>query len=345
MREIRIRAGEKLKGVCRVCANCDGRVCAGEVPGMGGIGSGAAFMENVRAFRAVKLNLRALHSSPVPDTGTELWGHSLSLPVMTAPLAGAAVNMGGALSEEELADGLHAGSRAAETVAWSGDAFVPGIFEAGLAAVRKQGGCGIVTVKPHGVEEIIRRVRMAEDAGAIAAAVDVDAAAFRPPAPGLPVGAGNPADLEKIVRSAKLPIILKGIMTPDEAVVAAAVGISGIVVSNHGGRALEACPATAEALPAVAAAVRGRMKIFVDGGLRNGADVLKALAMGADAVLIGRPLVPPVVGGGAEGVALYFKKLASELTAAMILTGTGAVRAVGPHVLRPPADFQAFRTP
>jgi isopentenyl diphosphate isomerase/L-lactate dehydrogenase-like FMN-dependent dehydrogenase len=336
MREIRIKAKEKLKDACRVCVNCDGRVCAGEVPGMGGIGSGAAFMDNVRAFRAVKLNLRALHNSPVPDMGMELWGHSLSLPVMAAPLAGAAVNMGGALSEKELAENLHAGSRAAGTIAWSGDAFVPGIFEAGLAAVAAQGGCGIVTVKPHGVEEIIRRVRMAEDAGAVAAAVDVDAAAFRPPAPGLPVGAGNPADLEKVVRSTKLPIILKGIMTPDEAVAAVAVGISGIVVSNHGGRALEACPATAEVLPAVAAAVRGRMKIFVDGGLRNGADILNALAMGADAALIGRPLVPPVVGGGVEGVALYFKKLASELSAAMILTGTGTVSAAGPHILYRP---------
>jgi hypothetical protein len=337
MHEIRIKAREKLKGVCRVCPVCDGRACTGEVPGMGGIGGGAAFMENVSAFRAVKLNLRALHSSPVPDLSLELWGRTLALPVMAAPLAGAKTNMGGALSEDELADGLHAGSRAAGTVAWSGDAFVPGIFEAGLKAVGKQGGYGIVTIKPHGTEEIIRRVRMAEEAGAIAAAVDVDAAAFRPPAPALPVGAGNPAELEKIVRSTKLPIILKGIMTPDEAVAAANIGVSGIVVSNHGGRALEACPATVEVLPSVAAAVRGRIKVFVDGGLRNGADVLKALALGADAALIGRPLVPAVVGGGAEGVALYFAKLAAELLSAMILTGESKARAVRRHTVYRPA--------
>ena len=92
-------------------------------------------------------------------------------------------------------------------------------------------------------------------------------------------------------QAAGKPFILKGIMTVSGAKKALEAGASGIVVSNHGGRVLDQCPATAEVLPAIADAVGGRMTILVDGGIRTGMDVFKALALGADAVLIGRPFV------------------------------------------------------
>ena len=98
-------------------------------------------------------------------------------------------------------------------------------------------------------------------------------------------------------------------------------GASGIVVSNHGGRVLDQCPATAEVLPAIADAVGGQMKIFVDGGIRTGLDVLKALALGADGVLIGRPFVTMVYGGAAEGVDAYVRKLTAELRDGMAMCG------------------------
>lgn len=102
-------------------------------------------------------------------------------------------------------------------------------------------------------------------------------------------------------------------MTARGAEKALEAGASGIVVSNHGGRVLDHCPATAEVLPEIVDAVGGKMTIFVDGAIRSGMDMFKALALGADAVLIGRPFVTTVYGGGEEGVQLYVQKLKAEL--------------------------------
>lgn len=142
-------------------------------------------------------------------------------------------------------------------------------------------------------------------------------------------------ELREIIEYAQKPFILKGIMTPAGARKALEAGAAGIVVSNHGGRVLDQCPATAEVLPAIVEAVAGRMKIFVDGGIRTGLDVFKALALGADGVLIGRPFVTMVYGGGTEGVRVYADKLQSELQDAMQMCGV--------HTLKEITRDQIFR--
>ncbi|MDR0826646.1 MAG: alpha-hydroxy-acid oxidizing protein [Desulfovibrio sp.] len=335
MDEIRKKARERLKGLCRVCPLCDGRACAGEVPGMGGIGNGDSFVANVRAFRECELNIRTLHSAVPLRTACELWGQVLDFPVMTAPLAGAALNFGGFMGEEEMARGLHEGSRAAGLIAWSGDGADPAVYRAGLKVIEEQKGKGIPTIKPRGLEAIVERVRMAEAAGALAVAVDVDAAAFSGfGEDGRPLGLTSLSDIAVLVQASSLPLILKGIMTPDEASLASSLGIGGIVVSNHGGRVLDSCPGTAGVLPAIAAAAGGKTKIFVDGGIRSGADVLKALALGADAVLIGRPVAIALAGGGPEGVTMYFQNLKQELVKAMALTGSFDLGRVRSSILR-----------
>ena len=334
MKELRTAAREKLKGWCRVCPVCDGRACAGELPGMGGAGAAECFKDNVLAFKELKLNLRTLHNASEPDCSVELFGQRLSLPVMGAPMAGASTNLGGAMEEAELAEALHGGCTDAGTLCWSGDGANPLFFATGLEAVRKRQGKGIPTIKPRGAEEIIKRVRQAEDAGAIAVAVDVDTAGFQAmTAQGQRVGPTGPEEITAIVRATSLPVILKGIMTPDEAVLAASLGVAGIVVSNHGGRVLDGCPGTARVLPGIAAAARGKIQIILDGGVRTGADVLKALALGANAVLVGRPLIVAAAGGGAEGVALAVRTLAAELATAMILTGTARTTDVSPSIV------------
>ena len=111
-------------------------------------------------------------------------------------------------------------------------------------------------------------------------------------------------------------------------------GAAAIVVSNHGGRVLDQCPATAEVLPEIARAVGGRMKILVDGGIRSGLDVLKALALGADAVLIGRPFVTAVYGGEAQGVAAFVGKLQSELADAMAMCGVHSLAEIDGSCVR-----------
>ena len=136
-----------------------------------------------------------------------------------------------------------------------------------------------------------------------------------------PAGSKTVSELKEIIQYAHRPFILKGIMTVRGAEKAMEAGASAIVVSNHGGRVLDQCPATAEVLPAIAEAVGNRMEILVDGGIRTGMDVFKALALGAHGVLIGRPYVTMVYGAGAEGVQIYTNRLMAELKDTMAMCG------------------------
>ena len=131
----------------------------------------------------------------------------------------------------------------------------------------------------------------------------------------------------------KVPVILKGILSPEDARLAMDHGAAGIIVSNHGGRNLDTLPATIEALPGVAQAVGGRIAVLLDGGIRRGTDVLKAQALGAQAVLIGRPYVWGLAVGGAAGVAEVVRILRDELRAAMALCGTPDIDRITREVL------------
>ena len=122
-------------------------------------------------------------------------------------------------------------------------------------------------------------------------------------------------------------------MTPGGARKAVEAGAAGIVVSNHGGRVLDSVPATAQVLPEIAGAVGGSTVILVDGGVRTGMDVFKALALGADAVLIGRPFVTAVYGGGAQGVKAYVGELGEQLRETMQMCGTENLAKIGAHNL------------
>jgi 4-hydroxymandelate oxidase len=131
----------------------------------------------------------------------------------------------------------------------------------------------------------------------------------------------------------KLPVVLKGIMTGEDAARAASAGVAGIIVSNHGARNLDTVPASIDALPEVVNAVAGRIPVLLDGGVRRGTDILKALALGAAAVLIGRPYLYGLAAGGADGVAAVVRMLRSELESALALTGRSSVAALDHTVL------------
>ena len=143
-----------------------------------------------------------------------------------------------------------------------------------------------------------------------------------------PAGRKSVEELRQVAEMAKVPFIAKGIMTARGAIKAVEAGVDAIVVSNHGGRVLDQCPATAEVLPAIVEAVQGKVKIFVDGGIRSGVDVFKALALGADGVLICRPFVTAVYGGGMEGVKTYIEKIGAELADTMAMCGANSLKEI-----------------
>lgn len=140
-------------------------------------------------------------------------------------------------------------------------------------------------------------------------------------------------DIAWLKDQTRLPIIVKGVLAADDAERVIAAGCAGLVVSNHGGRTLDTAIATIDALPEIAARVGGRIPILIDGGVRRGTDVLKALALGAEAVLVGRPIVYGLSVAGASGVAHVLKLLRDEFELAMALTGCRSLADIGPHLV------------
>lgn len=144
-------------------------------------------------------------------------------------------------------------------------------------------------------------------------------------------------DIEWLQGITRLPVILKGVTHPDDAELAQQSGAAGIIVSNHGGRTLDSMPSTAALLPRVRAAVGDEMPVLVDGGIRRGTDVLKAMALGASAVLIGRPYIYGLANAGALGVAHVLRLLRDELEIAMVLSGCSNLAQATPDLLFAPA--------
>ena len=152
---------------------------------------------------------------------------------------------------------------------------------------------------------------------------------------GLPAHAPTWDDVAWLRQQTRLPVWLKGVLHPQDARQALGLGVAGLIVSNHGGRTLDTLPPTAQALPLVRDAVDDALPLIVDGGIRRGTDVLKAIALGARAVLVGRPMLHALAAGGAPGVARMLRLLRDELEAAMALTGCRTLADATPALLAP----------
>ena len=140
-------------------------------------------------------------------------------------------------------------------------------------------------------------------------------------------------EVEQVIRATELPVILKGIMHPEDAHRALNAGAQGIIISNHGGRQLDGAVSTLSALTLVPELVRDSLKIYLDGGVRSGSDVFKALALGADAVLVGRPVLYALAAEGQQGVESLFRDLGEELRLTMQLCGAPSVQNITSDML------------
>jgi len=333
-KELIDNARKNLNGKCRVCPACNGKACSGEVPGMGGTGTGSSFTANFDALSSYKINMRLIHNVKNPDTSIELFGRKMSIPVFAAPVAGTSFNMGGKFTETEYISWIVGGSYDAGIYPMVGDGAVDSLLPDNLEVLKKFDGHGIAVIKPWENKVAIQKIKMAEEAGVIAIGMDIDAAGLITLSLlGKPVGPKTVMELREIADSTNLPFIIKGVMTVEDAELAVEAGASAIVVSNHGGRVLDSTPGVADVLPEIADRVKGRISILADGGIRTGIDVIKMIALGADAVLIGRPLVTASFGGGREGVKMYIDRIANELKVAMILTGCRDIMSIDSSVI------------
>ena len=307
---------------CKACPVCNGLACKNSVPGPGAKGIGTGAIRNYQKWQELCVNMDTICENKPVDTSAQLFGRTFALPVFAAPVGALTLHYGGKFDDPAYNDILVAACAQAGIAAFTGDGTAPAVMEGAAAAIAKNGGCGVPTVKPWNLDTIRQKMDLVKAADPFAIAMDIDAAGLpflknmTPPA-----GSKTVAELREIVDMAGKPFIVKGIMTVAGAKKALEAGAKGIVVSNHGGRVLDQCPSTAEVLPAIVDAVGGQMTILVDGGIRSGMDVFKALALGADAVLIGRPFVTMVYGAGAEGVQVYVDKLKAELADTMAMCG------------------------
>lgn len=327
--EVRNRAREMMMPRCYVCPECNGRgPCIGQVPGFGGMGANRGFQANYDSLAAVQLNSRVVHGVHVPDTSIDFFGTKISMPVVAAPTGGTTYNMGGKLTEAEFVTAICEGCSKAGTLGAVADGIgdpLP-VFEKRLDTLKRLGYKAIVGLKPRLNKDIIERMRLAEKAGVVALTIDLDSAGRAARATkGQTVEPKTLEQLKELVKASRLPLLFKGIMTPDEAELCIQAGAAGIVVSNHGGRTLADTPGTAAVLPQIADVVKGRCYIMVDGTVARGTDVEKYLALGAQCTLAGRHFVRAAHGGLADGVKLFANRLQSELAVAMTLTGAQRV--------------------
>jgi len=325
----------QLGPYCKACPICNGKACKNQMPGPGAKGVGDTAIRNYEKWQEIRVNMDTLCAHTQPDTSLELFGKTFRYPIFAGPVGAVKMHYGEKYTDMEYNAILVPACADAGIAAFTGDGVVPGQMEAATQAIRAAGGVGVPTVKPWNMETIAQKMDLVRSCKPFAVAMDIDAAGLpflrnqNPPA-----GSKSVAELKKIVELAQAPFIVKGVMTVRGALKALEAGAAGIVVSNHGGRVLDQCPASAEVLPEIVDAVAGRMKILVDGGIRSGVDIFKALALGADGVIVCRPFVSMVYGGGAEAVQALVQKLGSELADTMEMCGAASLKEITRDMVR-----------
>jgi len=307
---------------CKACNVCNGMACKNQMPGPGAKGVGDTAIRNYQKWQEIRINMDTIHENRPVDTSLELFGKKFKYPFFAGPVGAVNLHYGNKYDDLAYNNILVDACAKAGIAAFTGDGTNGAVMEAAAAAIAASGGVGVPTVKPWNLDTIREKMELVKQSGSFAVAMDVDAAGLpflknmTPPA-----GSKTVDELGQVAEMAGVPFIVKGIMTRKAALKAKEAGAAAIIVSNHGGRVLDQCPSTAEVLEDITEAVGGRIKVLVDGGIRSGVDIFKALAMGADGVLIGRPFVTAVYGGGAEGVQCYVEKLGAELSDAMAMCG------------------------
>ena len=308
-------ARTRIGNYCKACPECNGRACKNQMPGPGAKGIGDTAIRNYDKWKEIRVQMDTIVENKPVDTSLELFGKKFLYPFFAGPVGAVGLHYGDCLDDVRYNDILVSACAKYGIAAFTGDGLDSNVM--------------VAATKAWNIDTVAEKMKMVQESKAFAVAMDVDAAGLpflknmEPPA-----GSKTVEELGEIAKIAGIPFIVKGVMTVRGALKAKEAGASAIVVSNHGGRVLDQCPATAEVLEEIARAVGDSMKIFVDGGIRSGVDVFKALALGADAVIIARPFVTAVYGGAEEGVKSYIDKIGTELEDTMKMCGVTSLKEI-----------------
>ncbi|HIT72319.1 MAG TPA: alpha-hydroxy-acid oxidizing protein [Candidatus Fimicola cottocaccae] len=333
--EVLENAKKNIGELCKACPVCNGVACKNKIPGPGAKGVGDTAIRNYSKWQEIRVNMDTICENKTVDTSVELFGKKFEYPFFAGPVGAVTLHYSDKYNDVTYNDVLVSACAEKGIAAFTGDGTDPNVMIAATKAIKENNGIGIPTVKPWNIDTIKEKLTLVKEANSFAVAMDIDAAGLpflknmTPPA-----GSKSVSELSEIVKEAKVPFIVKGVMTVKGALKAKEAGAYAIVVSNHGGRVLDQCAATAEVLGEIVDAVNGSMKVFVDGGIRSGTDIFKALAMGADGVLICRPFVTAVYGGDKEGVKTYIDKLGAELKDTMAMCGAFSISDITRDMIR-----------
>ncbi|MCJ0763796.1 alpha-hydroxy acid oxidase [Variovorax terrae] len=336
----------------------------------GGAGDELTVRANRQAWDTLQLHPRVLRPLAGGHTRVQLLGRTLAHPVLLAPVAFQRM----AHPDGELATAYAAAVQGAGLVLSTQASLPLETVAQAVSSEPQRGPLWFQLYMQHDRGFTRELVQRAERAGYEALVLTVDAPSsgardrvrragfrlppgvsavnlegLRPPAPltlqpgqsalfdGLLASAPTWADVEWLQNQTRLPVLVKGVLHEDDARQAAALQLAGVIVSNHGGRTLDTTPATAAVLPRIADAVAGELPLLVDGGIRRGTDILKAVALGARAVLVGRPYLYGLANAGALGVAHVLRLLRDELEIAMALSGCATLEQASRGLLFKPA--------
>lgn len=271
-----------------------------------------------RYFEKILVETRYL-DAVIPDTSVELFGKTFATPVMTAALSHIPGKDGDGMVQ------MAQGAAEAGALTWVGMTTLEQYGE-----IAQTGAPLVRIIKPYKDErEIFSRIEQAEEEGAVAVGMDIDHSFNKRGQPdsvlGMPMSPKTTKDIASYCKRTKLPFLLKGVLSAQDAQKCLDAGVGGILVSHHHGIMASAVPALL-VLPEIVKTVQGKIPIFVDGSFENGMDVFKALALGADAVCVGRALMSPIQQQGAEGCRQTIQDITDELAAAMARTGSRDIK-------------------
>lgn len=336
----RDKARIMLAGVCSANKVCDGnpdRLCMGikygKPIGFGGAGQGRTFDANFKALEKYKFRMRVIKEHHEPELETKFLGKKIAMPIMSTSFSGVRLSMNDSMPEAEFQRGMIEGAKLFGTIGLSGNT-VDYPDHPGIEIIKENDGWGIPVFKPQSQERLLQLFKRAEAANVIAIGVDLDGYGsknweYR----GKPLYRKSEKELRELVNSTGKPVILKGVMTVEDAAIVYDTGAKAVDVSNHGGRVLDYGQGVADVLPDIAKEFKGKITIMADGAVRTGYDALKLLALGADVVLIGRELARMSLAGGAPAVKAYLDFVKADLRGGMIMTGCDSLKEIRKEIL------------
>ncbi len=306
--------------------------------GLRGIGQGLGYLANFKALSKYGLKKRLITGHHDPVIETSFLGKKISMPVLGAPMSG--LSYVSNITEEDFAYNILEGCKVAGTVGCTGNTSRDyEMIHPAIIALKRVNGHGVNIFKPQSQEVLIELIEQSEKEKALAAGIDIDGAgSVNFTLAGKPVFRKTIEELKELRSSTCLPFIVKGVLCVEDALAAVEAGADVVGVSNHGGRVLDSAPGVADVLPEIVKAIRDtpkgeRIVVTADGGVRTGYDVVKMLALGADFVLVGRPLAREAVSSGVEGVKRFLEYLKTDIKIAMIMTSCNHLKDINDKIL------------